>query len=130
MNLQAAFLAVKLKVLDQWNQKRNEMASIYLSKIKNSLIKLPLVLDNVQAAWYLFVIEVSNRDQFKEYLIQNGIESLIHYPIPPAQQKAYENIPFVQTEIYHADKLISIPIGPHLTSEDVLHVVDVVNRYK
>lgn len=128
--LQAAFLATKLKILDAWNQKRQEMAAMYLSKINNKLIKLPVVLDGAVASWHLFVLEVSNRDQFKDYLAQNGVESLIHYPIPPAQQKAYENIPFVQKENYHADKLISIPIGPHLTPDDATHVVDVINKYK
>ena len=128
--LQAAFLSVKLKVLDQWNNQRNQMADYYMREIKNPALKLPVIPEGFKSTWHLFVVEVSDRNKFRDYLTENGIESLIHYPIPPAQQKAYEKMNFIQTENYNADGLISIPIGPHLNMDNAVYVKDVINKYE
>jgi len=131
--MQAAILNVKLKYLDKWLEKRNYVAKRYLSEIKNPLIKLPKVADNIYHAWHLFVIQVENRDKFREYLTKNGIQSGIHYPIALPKLKAYEYLKFDCTKFKacREDKyLVSIPIGEHLKNSEIDTIIDVINSYK
>ena len=129
--IQAALLLVKLPFLDLDNNRRKEIAKKYLSEIKNSKISLPKVPDFEAHVFHLFVIRTAQRDHFKNYLDQNKIGNLIHYPIPPHKQKAlkeYNHLSFPVTEEIH-NTIISIPISPVMSDEEVQQVIDVINRY-
>ncbi|MFA7446213.1 MAG: DegT/DnrJ/EryC1/StrS family aminotransferase [Flavobacteriaceae bacterium] len=129
--IQAAFLRVKLKDLDLQNQKRREVAKRYLSEIKNEKITLPFYDGSKNHVFHLFVIRTQNRDQLQKYLFENQVETLIHYPIPPHQQKAmkaFNHLSFPITEKIH-NEVLSIPISPVLTDEEVSTIIDVLNNY-
>ena len=130
-DIQAAFLSVKLKALDADNQKRRTIAKAYLEGINNSKIKLPFYDGSENHVFYAFVIEVDDRADFIAFLNRNEIEWLIHYPIPPHQQQALKsfshfNLPL--TEKIHK-RIISLPISPVMTDEDIQTVIDVLNTY-
>jgi dTDP-4-amino-4,6-dideoxygalactose transaminase len=127
--IQAAILNVKLKYLDNWIKKRNYVANRYLNEIKNKKIKLPKVVENVLSVWHLFVIQVENRDKFREYLSKNGIQSGIHYPVSLPKLKAYgeKNCNFKACK---EDKfLVSLPMGEHLEDNEIDKIIEVVNNY-
>jgi dTDP-4-amino-4,6-dideoxygalactose transaminase len=130
--IQAAVLDVKLKFIDQENKLRRELADVYLSNIKNSKIKLPnKPVDDLEHVWHLFVLRTENRDEFQNYLTENGIQTLIHYPTPPHKQLAYiefKDLSFPITEKIH-DEVISIPISQVLTMQDAIKIVDIINAY-
>lgn len=129
--IQAAVLNVKLKYLDADTQKRREIASAYLRGMNNPLITLPQVVDDEAHVWHLFVVRTSDREAFQNYLTNCGIQSLIHYPIPPHQQKAYahlNNLTFPITEKIH-NEVISLPISPVMADREVEEVIRVVNAY-
>jgi dTDP-4-amino-4,6-dideoxygalactose transaminase len=88
--IQAAMLRVKLKYLDKESNKRREIANYYLQNIKNYNIILPTVRTEDNHVWHLFVIRTNKRDELQKYLLDNGIQTLIHYPIPPHKQMAYK----------------------------------------
>lgn len=131
--IQAAILRVKLKYLDKDNEKRRKVAEYYLKHIKNNKVVLP-TLENSQRlshVWHLFVVRVENRDQFQKYLSENGIQTAIHYPIPPHKQKAYEewnSLHLPITEEIHRT-VVSLPMSPVLHLEDVKKIVKAVNSY-
>lgn len=130
--IQAAFLNVKLPFLDEENSKRRSVAKRYLSEIKNDKIMLPQWDFSSNHVFHLFVIRTESRDVLQEYLKQNEIETMIHYPIPPHKQKAFEswnNLSFSITEKIH-NEVLSLPISPILTDDEVIKVVDVLNRYE
>ncbi|MFZ4105401.1 DegT/DnrJ/EryC1/StrS family aminotransferase [Flavobacterium sp.] len=127
--LQAAFLNVKLPHLDADNNKRKEIASRYLSEIKNDKIVLPISLQS--HVFHLFVIRTDNRYGLQEFLLQNEIETLIHYPIPPHKQNAFSewnNQSFPITEKIHKE-VLSLPISPVMTNEEVDFVIATLNNY-
>jgi dTDP-4-amino-4,6-dideoxygalactose transaminase len=127
--LQAAFLNVKLPYLDTDNNKRILIAKRYLSEIKNDKIILPN--SNLSHVFHLFVIRTDNRDALQEYLLQNGIETMIHYPIPPHKQKAFSewnNQSFPITEKIHKE-VLSLPISPIMTIDEVDFVIATLNKY-
>lgn len=130
--LQAAFLRVKLGVLDAWNERRKNVAQCYLENLthQNDLI-LPYVPDWADPVWHLFVVRVNNRGEFQNYLAQNDIGTLIHYPIPPHKQPAYKAYTDYQLPITTAihKEIVSLPMGPHQSSEDTDLVVSAVKRY-
>ncbi len=130
--LQAAFLSVKLKYLDLWNSQRAAIASRYLAEIKNPRIKLPRVEIGTKPVWHLFVVKVNEREEFQRYLEGNGIQSLIHYPIPPHKSGAFGDQDFgdsfSKTEA-EADQILSLPMGPHLSESQVDRVISVVNGW-
>ena len=130
-DIQAAFLSIKLKTLDKDNQRRRTIAKTYLEGIKNTKIKLPFYDGLENHVFYAFVVEVDNRTDFTDFLNQNKIEWLIHYPIPPHQQDAlkmfsYLNLPL--TEKIHK-RIISLPMSPVMTDEDINTVVKILNTY-
>ncbi len=131
--IQAAVLNVKLKYLDDWIEKRNYVAYRYLSEIKNPLTELPKVFDNVKHVWHLFVVQVENREKFKDYMNNNDIQTGIHYPVALPKLEAYKYLQ-QNCESFKAcdeDKfLVSLPIGEHLEKEEVDCIVDAVNKYK
>ena len=127
--LQAAFLNVKLPHLGADNDKRKEIANRYLSEIKNDKIVLPT--SEQSHVYHLFVIRTENRDALQEYLLQNGIETMIHYPIPPHKQKAFaewNTLSFPITEKIHME-VLSLPISPVMTIDEVDFVIATLNKY-
>ncbi|MDD2987295.1 DegT/DnrJ/EryC1/StrS family aminotransferase [Flavobacterium sp.] len=129
--LQAAFLNVKLPDLMEDNQKRRAIAKRYLSEIKNEKIQLPFWDGSENHVFHLFVVQTANREAFQTYLKTNGIETLIHYPIPPHKQKAlteFNSLSFPITEKIHRE-IISLPMSPMLTEEEVSAIVEIINRY-
>ncbi len=130
-DMQAAFLCIKLKSLDKDNQRRTVIAKTYLDGIKNSKLKLPLYDGSNNHVFYAFVVEVDDRDGFIQFLNKNDIQWLIHYPIPPHQQQALKvfshlNLPL--TEKIHK-RIISLPISPVMTDEEVQTVIELLNTY-
>jgi len=129
--IQAGFLLVKLSSLDADNKRRQDIAKRYLSEIKNQKITLPVVPDFDAHVFHLFVVRTDNREDFQGFLTENGIGSLIHYPIPPHKQNAlteFKSLSFPVTEKIH-DSVVSIPISPVMTDEEVEQVIKVVNSY-
>ena len=143
--LQAAFLRVKLRHLDQWNARRKSLASLYLSHLPAAVSVrrgglrlsdlssqifsvsgfqlLPSVLPWADSVWHLFVIRHSQRDALQNHLAGQGIQTVIHYPVPPHLSGAYAGMGFKRGDFPIAEKLagevLSLPIGPHLTSESI-----------
>ena len=129
--LQAAFLNVKLPHLNAENEKRRIIARRYLSEIKNEKITLPFWDLSNNHVFHLFVIRTQNRLVLQEYLQQNGIQTVIHYPVPPHNQKAlslWNHLSFPITQKIH-DEVLSLPISPVLTMDEVSYIIDVLNKY-
>ncbi|MBO6792755.1 MAG: DegT/DnrJ/EryC1/StrS family aminotransferase [Balneolaceae bacterium] len=134
--MQAAILDVKLKYIDQENQKRREVANGYLTGINNSKIKLPKIttksaLTAFNHVWHLFVVRVANREQFQQYMTDNGIQTLIHYPISLHKQKAYSEFKHLSFPISEEiqQEIVSLPISPVLEMEDVKVISKVINSF-
>ena len=131
--IQAAILSVKLKYLDKENRRRIEIANYYCDNIKNEKITIPKKhhSDPLSHVYHLFVIRTKDRNHLKEYLMENGIGSDIHYPIPPHKQLAYKewaNHSYPISEKIH-ETVLSIPAGLHLADGDVEKITAVLNRY-
>lgn len=129
--IQAAVLRVKLKYLDIDNQRRKEVAKQYIENISNPNIVLPKISNWDTNVFHLFPILCKNRDQLQKYLTENGIQTIIHYPIPPHKQecyKGYNNLSFPITERIHNEEL-SLPISPLMSDEEVNYISEVINRY-
>ena len=129
--LQAAFLNVKLPDLDADNQKRREIANRYLAEIKNDKIVLPFYDGSTNHVFHLFVIRTEKRAELQDYLKENGIETMIHYPIPPHKQKAlfnWESLSFPITEKIH-NEVLSIPLNSGLKASEIQHIITVLNKF-
>ena len=134
--IHAAVLDVKLKYLNEDNDHRRSMAKLYYDSIKNPLITLPDRLENAQNVYHLFPIFCKKRDELQAFLKENGVGTVIHYPIPPFKQECYSkedwNTPQLSlpiTEMIHNTEL-SIPIGPTITEEEVKTIIEVINSFK
>ena len=132
--MQAGFLNVKLKYLDNDIKRRNEIATQYLTKINNPHIELPYVPLGVHHVWHLFVIKCSTRqvrEKIQKYLLNNGIETMIHYPVPIHKQEAYEEINNLSLPIAEklSDTVLSIPLYQTLTDNEVSYIISVINEY-
>jgi dTDP-4-amino-4,6-dideoxygalactose transaminase len=136
--IQAAVLNIKLKYLDEENQKRREIAWYYCKNITNEQINLPInnntssILSNKSHVWHLFVVRTENRDKLQKYLMDNGISTVIHYPVPPHKQQAYKewhNLGLPITEKIHQE-VLSLPIGSHLQQTDIENIAELINNYK
>ena len=132
--IQAAVLDVKLKYLDQDNQHRKDMARYYYENINNPLITLPDLLPNEQNVYHLFPILVGEgkRDALHDYLEEKGIGTVIHYPIPPHKQECYKDWNTMSLPLTEkiAQQELSLPIGPTITSTDVIQIATIVNNFK
>jgi dTDP-4-amino-4,6-dideoxygalactose transaminase len=129
--LQAAFLNVKLPNLNAENNVRRAIAKRYFSEIKSDKIILPLWNLTDNHVFHLFVIRNKNRDNLQAYLLKNNITTVIHYPIPPHKQKAFiswNDLSFPITEKIH-DEVLSLPISPVLTDDEVGFVIKILNQY-
>ncbi|WP_356724566.1 DegT/DnrJ/EryC1/StrS family aminotransferase [Paenibacillus sp. JJ-223] len=131
--LQAPILSEKLKWLEQDNERRREVASYYSKNIINPEVILPTVQHSPKShVWHLFVVRVNDREHFMDYMNRNGIQTMIHYPIPPHKQEAYEewnDLTYPISEQIHAE-VVSLPISPVIEIEEVERVVEVVNEYR
>jgi dTDP-4-amino-4,6-dideoxygalactose transaminase len=128
--VQAAFLSVKLKVLDDWNARRAAIAARYREAFADTGLILPQVASGVDPVWHLFVVRHPERDTFMERLAARGIQTLVHYPIAPHAQKAYAQIGLSDADLPLASRLarevISLPIGPHLSEAQCDEVIKAV----
>lgn len=132
--LQAAFLRVKLKHLDEWNKRRDRIANHYLEELRLTPdLGLPRVPSGILPVWHLFVVSHPERDRLQAYLKENGIGTLIHYPVPPHLSEAYRELNY-QTGDFPitermADTFLSIPIGPHLSMNDTDFVIETIQDF-
>lgn len=136
--VQAAILRAKLPRLDADNQRRFEIAQYYCNNIKNDKIILPIpnsqfVIRNCpNHAWHLFVVRTANRNKLQAYLTENGIQTIIHYPIPPHKQKAYiecSELSYPVTEKI-SEEVLSLPIGPVMTDKEMQSTVEALNLFR
>jgi dTDP-4-amino-4,6-dideoxygalactose transaminase len=129
--IHAAAVTVKLKYLNQDNAKRREIANRYLTEIKNPKIILPTLTSQEAHVWHLFVVRTEKRDELQKFLLEEGVQTLIHYPIPPHKQGAYKewnNLSFPITEKIHAE-VLSIPVSPVMEEAEVTKVIAAMNKY-
>lgn len=129
--IQAAMLKVKLKHLDRDNEARRNVAARYLSELNNSLIELPKVINGESHVWHLFVIKTSYRVDLQDFLSKHNIQTLIHYPIPPHKQEAYNEWTDKEYPISEAlhSTVLSLPISPVMTDAAVDEVVTTINKF-
>ncbi|MBS4774059.1 MAG: DegT/DnrJ/EryC1/StrS family aminotransferase [Proteobacteria bacterium] len=129
--LQAGILDVKLKHLETDNARRREIARYYRENIKNPLITLPQAYDEKAHVWHVFVVRTKERERFQQYLNDNGIQTVIHYPTAPHKQDAYKeyaDLSLPVTEQIHRE-VISLPISPVMTQEEIEKIVRIVNEF-
>ncbi|HGH4676416.1 TPA: DegT/DnrJ/EryC1/StrS family aminotransferase [Enterobacter bugandensis] len=129
--IQAAILRVKLKTLDNDVKIRQGIAQRYLSGIKNPLVELPYIENMENHVWHLFVLKTNQREELQRWLNKHNIQSLIHYPIPPHKQNAYNDMKELSlplTESLHA-KVLSIPMDPTMSDEDINSVINALNGF-
>jgi dTDP-4-amino-4,6-dideoxygalactose transaminase len=129
--IQAAILSVKLKFLDNVNNRRRDIAEYYLQEINNSSITLPKNEVRDEHCWHLFVVRTPDRNRLQQYLYNQGIQTLIHYPIPPHKQKAYRKLNLLEfpiTEKIHRE-VLSIPLYETLKDSSVEYIVNAINEY-
>ena len=127
--IQAAVLDVKLLYLDDENNRRKEIASLYINKVQNPLIHLPL--SERDSVWHIFPVFCERRDELQQYLRENGVETQIHYPIPPHKQQCFKEWNqqlFPITEQIHSQEL-SIPCHQAMTKEEVDVIIDLLNSF-
>ena len=129
--IQAAFLNVKLKYIQTDIMERRRVANYYLENIKNSKVILPEVLIEDGHVWHLFVIRIKDRANFQKYMEANGVQTIIHYPIPPNKQKCYQdmnNMFFELTEEIHSE-VVSLPISAVLSQSELHKIVNLINIF-
>lgn len=130
--IQAAVLDVKLQYVESENERRREIAEKYCNEIKNEKIVLPILPKNrEQHVWHLFVVRTSEREALQNYFTKNGVQTLIHYPIPPHKQGAYKemnSLHFPITEKIH-EEVLSLPLSPVMTDEEISKVISILNLF-
>ena len=132
--LQAAFLRVKLKYLDEWNKRRDKLAHYYCEHL-NGLpgLGLPITAPQTEHGWHIFVVTHDDRDRLKSYLDEHGVDTLIHYPVPPHLSEAYTDLGYKAGDFPLSEKLantvLSLPIGPHVTQEQADFVVERIREF-
>ena len=130
--LQAAVLDIKLKYLDADNERRRSIAEFYQEHLNNELIILPKTHTREGHVWHIFAIRTERRDELQAHLAKKGIQTVIHYPIPPHKQKAYSeynDFSFPVTEKIHSE-ILSLPISPVISEDEAIRIVDSVNAFK
>ncbi len=129
--MQAAFLRVKLGVLDDWNARRSRLAERYTEQLKNAELGLPWVPNWADPVWHLYVVRSSQRDALRVHLEQQGVSTVIHYPIPPHRQACYASysgchLPLTETL---ANEVLSLPMSPFMTEQEAAQVVEAVRTF-
>ncbi len=128
--IQASFLAIKLRILDDITSHKRELADLYNKYLSEKYIK-PLLHDDTFDVYHIYNIRISNRDKLKEYLFDNGIKTEIHYPIPPHKQKALKgffNEPYPISDLIHSTTL-SLPISYFHSKGEIIKVIEILNKY-
>ena len=130
--IQAAVLRVKLRYLDQWNGRRQDVAQRYLAALDPSRLGLPYVPPWTDPVWHLFVVRSLQRDRLQQRLAERGVATLIHYPLPPHMQEAYCRLGICAGQLPIAEaihrEVLSLPIGPHLTLAQVDAIIEAVRE--
>ena len=129
--IQATVLDVKLKHLDEDVAIRKQIAKYYIDNITNPEIITPIVKDWDAHVFHIFTIRCKRRDELQKYLTENGVQTIIHYPIPPHKQECYKewnNLSFPITEQIH-DEELSIPMSPVMTEEDIKAIIMLLNKW-
>jgi dTDP-4-amino-4,6-dideoxygalactose transaminase len=128
--IQAAILSIKLKYLDQWNKKRNEIAILYKKHLKNVITQQNY--KNSFSCYHIFTIEVNNRNYLKKKLAESGIQTLIHYPVPIHLQECYKHLGYKKGDFPYAEavanKILSIPMYPELSKKEIIHIITTINK--
>lgn len=134
--VQAGFLSIKLKQLDEENQKRREIAGFYLNNIRNENIILPFIPTSAQDflnhIWHVFTVRTIDRNGFQEFLKKNNVQTVIHYPVPPHKQPAYQEWNKLSYPIAEeiSNQILSLPISPVMEEQEYKMVAEVVNSYQ
>lgn len=132
--MQAALLSVKLKHLNELTAERVSIAERYCNEIKNPMVYLPLCRELATHVYHLFVVRIKERDRFQEYLKQRGIDTQIHYPIPPHKSKCYEQYDWSKVELpiteQYSDEIVSLPLYNGMTDDEISYVIKTVNRFE
>ncbi|MDY4721983.1 MAG: DegT/DnrJ/EryC1/StrS family aminotransferase [Clostridium paraputrificum] len=131
--LQASFLRIKLRRLEDWNNERRRIAEKYKEKIKNPYIVIPEIITNASSVWHLFVIRTERRDELKKYLESNGVGTNIHYPIPIHEQEAYKDLKiekgeYPMSEMYSRE-ILSIPMWYGISDEEIDYICNILNSW-
>lgn len=130
--IQAAVLDVKLQYIDEENNRRKEIAQKYIQGINNSKIIVPKApVDSDEHVWHIFTIRTEKRELLQQFLTDNGVQTLIHYPIPPHKQEAYKEmneLSFPITEKIH-DEILSLPISSVLSDDEVAEIITILNKF-
>lgn len=131
--IQAAILSVKLKYLDDWNEKRRKIADEYRSKIDNCNFRHPYVAENVKHIYYVYVICTECRDEVREYLEKQGISTGVYFPVPLHLQKVFKNLGYKKGDFPNAEYLskqsLAIPMFPELKTKEITRVIDALNTF-
>ena len=132
--LQAGLLRVRLPYLEEMNKEKEMLCKKYLERIDNPCIELPKTLDGATHVWHQFVIRTKYRDELIEYLNSKEISTIIHYPVPPHLQKAYEYLKVDRKELpiteQYAKEVLSIPLYNGMTEEEQDYVIDAINNFR
>lgn len=131
--LQAAVLRVKLRYLNEWNERRRRVATQYNQNLENSMLFLPVEPAEFRSCWHLYVVRSKNREHLQSSLAEKAIGTMIHYPLPPYRQQAYADLD-IQAGHFPianmlADQVLSLPMGPHLSDEAVERVCVTINNF-
>lgn len=131
--MQAGFLSLKLKYLDKWNADRQKSVKLYLEKISNNKIILPYVNSASQSVWHIFMVRTEYRDKLMNYLKDNGIGTLIHYPVPIHLQKAYADLGYNVGDFPIAETIskteLSLPIWYGMKADEINYVISILNKW-
>ena len=127
---QAAILRVKLKYLDKWNEKRRCIAAYYLNNISNSDISLPYWSGDEDHVFHLFVVRCKNRNKLIEKMAKSGIQTMIHYPVPPYKQRAYGKLNYLSFPVADqiTSEVLSLPMDPTLDMDTVDYICTTINN--
>jgi len=128
--IQAAVLRVKLPHLDEWNRRRRYTAACYLDELDRCGLLLPVVPTWAGPVWHQFVMRTAQRSALQKHLFALGIETAIHYPLAPAAQPAYAGFPRSPIADHLAQEVLSLPIGPHMTDEQMATVIDGIRSFQ
>lgn len=132
--IQAAFLRIKLRNIEKWNDNRRKTAEKYIKGINNPNIIKPYESEYVKHVWHIFAVRVDRRDEFKKYLEYNGIGTMIHYPIPIHMQKAYKELKIREGTFPIAEKIsnevVSLPMWYGMSDEEISYVINIINNWR
>jgi dTDP-4-amino-4,6-dideoxygalactose transaminase len=132
--LQAALLRVRLKHLDEWNGRRVKIAASYLEELRKTELQLPGVCERADPVWHLFVVRSDHRDELHKHLKSLGVNTLVHYPIPPHLQRAYREFApgegGYETTVAIHQECLSLPMGPHLSKSHARKVIEGIKSFE